>query len=173
MAREDYETVVKDAQRFRAYLDDMVTKYLELFPAGMEQGYWLYGWERQSVKMPEVADLKQWAQQQVTGPALQAVLILCSKAHLFVLAFDHPLAYLISYMLDRQLDAFDRCLYAAGYFHGSCPPNTKSAPGPCSKTAIPTARVPNPAIPTCHLFTNSMVLSITITGFTMCSSLLH
>ncbi len=56
MDREDYEVVVKDAQRFRAYLDDMVSKYPELFPVGMEQGYWLYGWERQSVKMPEVAN---------------------------------------------------------------------------------------------------------------------
>jgi hypothetical protein len=63
-------------------------------------------------------DLQRWAQQHLTGPTLQAVLKLCSKAHLFVLAFDHPLAYRTSNMLDRQLDAFDRCLYATRYFHG-------------------------------------------------------
>jgi hypothetical protein len=337
IAREDYETVVKDAQRFRAYLDGMVTKHPELFPAGMEEGYWLYGWERQSAKMPEVANrriclrtpdeagrrqvyqvvpsfvmpyrvgetdviekalflrrfevpfwgltyvfgrndmywqrivmslgrneivgttikdpdrlpehvladekhtrfngekayiaatvanecvlgaslalaadeahlteayghfqqeaqhvqpdyqpqtvntdgwsatqlawkalfpavtiilcflhaflsirnrakhlkdtfcairqqvweiyhadhaddflqqishFQQWAQQNVTGPALQAILKLCSKAPFFVLAFEHPLAYRTSNMIDRQLDAFDRYLYDARYFHG-------------------------------------------------------
>lgn len=47
--------MVKDAQLFRVYLDDRVTRYLELFPAGIEQGYWWYGWERQPVKMPEAA----------------------------------------------------------------------------------------------------------------------
>lgn len=66
----------------------------------------------------DITDLKGWAHAHVTGPTLEAILKLCSKADLFVLAFDYPLAYRTSNMLDRQLDALDRCLYAARYFHG-------------------------------------------------------
>ena len=68
--------------------------------------------------LQQAADLMTWATQHLSGPPLQAVLKLCAKAPLFVLAFDHPTAYRTSNMLDRQLDAFDRCLYAARYFHG-------------------------------------------------------
>jgi hypothetical protein len=65
-----------------------------------------------------VQELHCWAQRNLTGPALESVLKLCSKADLFVLAFQHPDAYRTSNMLDRHLDPLDRCLYAARYFHG-------------------------------------------------------
>jgi hypothetical protein len=55
---------------------------------------------------------------QLTGPALEAILKLCSKADLFALANDFSHAYRTSNMLDCQLDALDRYLYAAYYFHG-------------------------------------------------------
>jgi hypothetical protein len=65
-----------------------------------------------------ITDLKSWAQEHVTGPTLEAILKLCSKADRFALAFDHPDAYRTSNMLDRALDPLDRCLYSARYFHG-------------------------------------------------------
>jgi len=68
--------------------------------------------------MQRISDLRLWAQDNVTGPTLDAILKLCSKANLFVLAFDHPDAYRTSNMIDRHLDPLDRCLYAARYFHG-------------------------------------------------------
>jgi len=68
--------------------------------------------------MQHIADLQRWAHAHVTGPTLEAILKLCSKADLFVLAFDYPDAYRTSNMLDRQLDPLDRCLYSARYFHG-------------------------------------------------------
>lgn len=94
-------------------------KHLKQTFCDIQQRVWdIYHADHPHDFLRQTADLKQWAQQQLTGPALQAVLKLCSKAHLFVLAFDYPLAYRTSNMLDRQLDAFDRCLYAARYFHG-------------------------------------------------------
>jgi hypothetical protein len=68
--------------------------------------------------LKQVAEFQAWAQHHVTGPTLDAILKLCSKADLFVLAFAHPNAYRTSNMLDRQMDPLDRCLYAARYFHG-------------------------------------------------------
>lgn len=85
----------------------------------IQQRVWdIYHTDQPDDFLSQVADLRVWAQPHLTGPTLQAVLKLCAKAHLFVLAFDHPRAYRTSNMLDRQLDPLDRCLYAAHYFHG-------------------------------------------------------
>jgi hypothetical protein len=65
-----------------------------------------------------LADLQDWAEAQVTGPALEAIRKPGSKADQFALAFDYAHAYRTSNLLDRQLDLLDRCLYAAHYFHG-------------------------------------------------------
>jgi len=65
-----------------------------------------------------IVELQLWAHEHLTGPALQAVLKLCSRADRFVLAFLHPSAHRTSNMLDRALDPLDRSLYAARYFHG-------------------------------------------------------
>jgi hypothetical protein len=54
MDREDYDEVVKDKQDFREMIDDFVEIYPELFPADIAQGYQLYGFRRQSKKMPDV-----------------------------------------------------------------------------------------------------------------------
>jgi hypothetical protein len=68
--------------------------------------------------MQRIADLQRRAHAQVTGPPLEAILKLGSKADRFVLAFDYPLAYRTSNRLDRPLDSLDRCLFAAHAFHG-------------------------------------------------------
>jgi hypothetical protein len=90
----------------------------ETFQAIKQRVWDIYHAERAADFMQQVADLRVWAQEHVTGPTLDAILKLCSKADLFVLAFDHPDAHRTSNMLDRHLDPLDRCLYAARYFHG-------------------------------------------------------
>jgi hypothetical protein len=52
--RETYEKIIADKQGFRAMIDDFVEIYPELFPAEMTKGYQLYGFRRQSKKMPDV-----------------------------------------------------------------------------------------------------------------------
>jgi hypothetical protein len=59
-----------------------------------------------------------WAQQAVTGTALEAINKLCAKADRFLLAFDYPHAYRTSNMLDRHMDPMDRWLCSSRFFHG-------------------------------------------------------
>jgi len=94
-------------------------KHLKDTFQAIQQRVWdIYHADHAEHFMQQIADLQCWAQAHVTGPTLEAILKLCSKADLFVLAFDYPHAYRTSNMLDRQLDPLDRCLYAARYFHG-------------------------------------------------------
>jgi hypothetical protein len=46
--------MMKDKQSFRSKLDSLIEHCPELFPAGIEEGYQLYGLARQSAKMPEL-----------------------------------------------------------------------------------------------------------------------
>ena len=59
-----------------------------------------------------------WAQQAVTGTALEAINKLCAKADRFLLAFDYPDAYRTSNMIDRHMDPMDRWLCSSRFFHG-------------------------------------------------------
>ncbi len=59
-----------------------------------------------------------WAHQAVTGTALVAINKLCAKADRFRLAFDHPLAYRTSNMIDRHMEPMARWLSGTRFFHG-------------------------------------------------------
>jgi hypothetical protein len=59
-----------------------------------------------------------WAQQSVTGTALEAIEKLTAKTDRFVLAFDHPQAYRTSNMIDRLMEPMARWLFSARAFHG-------------------------------------------------------
>lgn len=61
---------------------------------------------------------QQWAQQTVSGSALEAINKLCAKADRFVLAFEHPTAYRTSNMIDRHMEPLARWLFSSRYFHG-------------------------------------------------------
>jgi hypothetical protein len=94
-------------------------KHLQATFAAISQRVWnVYHAHNVESFSQRLADLQVWAKDQVTGPSLEAILKLCSQADRFALAFAYPLAYRTSNRLDRQLDALDRCLYAAHYFHG-------------------------------------------------------
>jgi hypothetical protein len=59
-----------------------------------------------------------WAQQTVTGTALESIEKLSAKAERFLLAFKHPEAYRTSNMLDRHMLPMTRWLEHARHFHG-------------------------------------------------------
>ncbi len=42
-AEVNYEAFVKDTVRYRAYLDQIIGLHPELFPVGIEKGYWFHG----------------------------------------------------------------------------------------------------------------------------------
>jgi hypothetical protein len=54
ISREAYADMIDKPQCFRETLDGFIENYPELFPAAIQQGYHLYGFARQSVKMPAV-----------------------------------------------------------------------------------------------------------------------
>jgi len=66
----------------------------------------------------QMADFLTWAQDTVSGTALQAIEKLCAKADKFVLAFDFPQAYRTSNMIDRHMEPLARWLSDARFFHG-------------------------------------------------------
>jgi hypothetical protein len=66
----------------------------------------------------QLLDLVHWADQHLTGSALEAVHKLCAKAPRFALAFDYPDAHRTSNMLDRHMQPLARCLDQARHFHG-------------------------------------------------------
>lgn len=43
LSEADYAVTVQNRNAFRTYLDQMIAAYPELFPASIEDGYWLYG----------------------------------------------------------------------------------------------------------------------------------
>lgn len=59
-----------------------------------------------------------WSRTAVSGTALVAIEKLCAKAASFLLAFDHPLAYRTSNMLDRHMEPMARWVFSARFFHG-------------------------------------------------------
>ena len=65
-----------------------------------------------------IVDFQQWANQALTGSALEAVHKLAAKADSFALAFDYPTAYRTSNMVDRHMIPLDRWLSASRHFHG-------------------------------------------------------
>ena len=74
---------------------------------------------------PDAADFRQqmakfqaWAQQAVSGTALQAIEKLGAKTERFVLAFNYPQAYRTSNMIDRLMEPMARWLFSARAFHG-------------------------------------------------------
>ena len=66
----------------------------------------------------QTTDLLTWAQNTVSGTALEAIQKLCAKTDKFVLAFDFPQAYRTSNMLDRHMEPMARWLSDARFFHG-------------------------------------------------------
>jgi hypothetical protein len=66
----------------------------------------------------QMTKFQAWAQQVVTGTALEAIEKLVAKTDRFVLAFDYPQAYRTSNMIDRLMEPMARWLFSARAFHG-------------------------------------------------------
>lgn len=94
-------------------------RFKELY-ADIQQQVWdIYQATDRQTFFRLMADFQQWANQALTGPALDAVHKLCAKADDFALAFDHPTAYRTSNMVDRHMIPLDRWLSASRHFHGN------------------------------------------------------
>ena len=52
--RTEYDRILAEDAAFREYLDTMIEQHLELFPAGIQQGYYLHSILPLSKKMPEI-----------------------------------------------------------------------------------------------------------------------
>jgi len=66
----------------------------------------------------QMTDFQTWAEQNLTGTALDAVAKLSAKTDTFLLAFDYPNAYRTSNMIDRHMEPMARWLYSSRFFHG-------------------------------------------------------
>jgi hypothetical protein len=94
-------------------------KRLKILSPLIRQRVWdIYHADQVDDFLKQVRDLRVWAQGNLTGYPLEAVLKLCGKSDLFALAFEHPEAYRTSNMIDRHMEPMDRCLHSARYFHG-------------------------------------------------------
>lgn len=89
-----------------------------LFPTITQQVWDIYHSETIDRFKQQVDTLRTWAQAHLSSFALQSILKLCDKSHLFCLAFHYPDAYRTSNMLDRHMGSMDRYLYSTRYFHG-------------------------------------------------------
>ena len=89
-----------------------------LFPTIAQQVWDIYHAKTIDSFKQQVVDLRTWAQQHLSHFALESVLKLCDKSHLFDLAFHYPDAYRTSNMLDRHMEPMDRYLVSTRYFHG-------------------------------------------------------
>ena len=90
----------------------------DLFPLITQQVWDIYHAETSDSFKQQIDELRTWAQEHLSSFALQSVLKLCDKSHLFGLAFEYPNAYRTSNMLDRHMEPMDRYLYSTRYFHG-------------------------------------------------------
>jgi hypothetical protein len=95
-------------RRFKAIYRDIQQQVWDIYHAAERQEFWRL-----------LVDFEQWANQTLTGPALDAVHKLCAKADDFAVAFDHPTAYRTSNMIDRHMIPLDRWLFASRHFHGN------------------------------------------------------
>ena len=81
--REEYNELITNPQGFREMIDVFFDIYPELFPPGMSGGYQLYGFRRQSVKMPDVQLRRICLKQRDTAGQLQV----CTIMPAFVLPY--------------------------------------------------------------------------------------
>jgi hypothetical protein len=95
-------------RRFKAVYTDIQQQVWDIYHATDRQTFFRL-----------TADFQQWANQTLSGPALDAVHKLCAKADDFALTFDHPTAYRTSNMVDRHMIPLDRWLSASRHFHGN------------------------------------------------------
>lgn len=67
----------------------------------------------------KMEELLEWGQQHDIHPnAKEQITKLYNRALEYELFYQYPFAYRTSNMVDRQMDAFDRYIYARRYFHG-------------------------------------------------------
>ncbi|MDQ4078599.1 MAG: hypothetical protein M3220_20450 [Chloroflexota bacterium] len=93
-------------------------RFKQQWPAIQQQVWDVYHAADPTQLHERVATLQAWAQQTISGTALEAIEKLCAKADRFALAFAYPDAYRTSNMVDRHMAPLERWLASARHFHG-------------------------------------------------------
>jgi hypothetical protein len=73
--------------------------------------------------------LRTWAQQNVKGVVLEAVLDLCDKKPLWLASLDHPQGHRTSNMLDRVMRPMHRYFFDGQHLHGRRPTSERHVRG--------------------------------------------
>jgi len=92
---ETYQQVLADKAAFKAYLDQQIAAFPELFPATIAQGYTLQGFVPPSAKMPEVRMRRIAIPTSNGGPAVR-----------FTVAPSFVLPYMTGYTYDVEAGLF-------------------------------------------------------------------
>lgn len=93
-------------------------KWQTVWPEIQQRVWNIYHAADKVVFQDRVRAFHRWSQQMVTGAALTAIEKLCARADRFIIAFDHPLAFRTSTMLDRHMQPMARWLFSCRFFHG-------------------------------------------------------
>ena len=93
-------------------------RWQSLWPDIQQQVWDIYHAADSQDFQQQTADFLAWAQDTVSGTALEAIEKLCAKTDQFMLAFDFPQAYRTSNMIDRHMEPLARWLSSARFFHG-------------------------------------------------------
>lgn len=93
-------------------------KFKAIYPDIQQRVWDIYAATDREQFRRQIAALKQWSRETVSGTALDAINKLCSKADSFILAFDHPDAFRTSNMIDRHMEPMARWLFSSRFFHG-------------------------------------------------------
>ena len=118
-----WKSLYSDVKPVRCFLHGFIkirscAKKHPLFYQISQKVWEVYRQQDKESFLSSVCQLQEWANQNLSGSALDSVLKLCKRADEYALAYDHPTAYRTSNMIDRHMDPMDRYLASSRYFHG-------------------------------------------------------
>ena len=91
----------------------------ELFKTLADKVWSAFRAENKRTLAQRLRRLRQWAQENLTGPVLEQVLKLCNRSKEYQDALDHPGCHRTSNMLDRVMRQMNRYFDAGQHLHGS------------------------------------------------------
>jgi hypothetical protein len=115
----DYEELVKDSPRFRAYLDQQIEQHPALFPTGIEEGDWFHGLvaaERMALTTRRIRLKRHRAADQLRPDTVMPDMVGSSEAvekGLYLRRYGVPYAG-IAHVLGHSAMYWDRATQALG-----------------------------------------------------------
>lgn len=93
-------------------------KFKDLWPEIQDKFWNLYDSDSDDDFLMAIDEFQQWADNFLSGTALDAVNKLAKKSDIFVRWYQHPTARRTSNMIDRHMQPMDRHIQSMQYFHG-------------------------------------------------------